>query len=283
MLVLLRSALFNVVFYLNLVAQMILGLPTILFGPPAILRLARFWARSSIWLLEAICGTRVEFRGLDRIPPGGLIVAAKHQSFLDVVALVTLFEGSTFVLKRQLTRIPAVRPLHQPERPDRDRPVARSGGAQPGRPRCRDGPGSGTAASHLPGRDTPPAGRRAALQIRGGPHLSRDEGALPARGLEFGRVLAEAFLYPEARHGGDRDPRADRAGARNRRLPRPAGKAGSRPRRIVCWPRRVPAIRCAIGPPHHPDRHFALENRISRIDAGALSVLCLFSCRRDRR
>ena len=102
----LRSALFNVLFYLNLVVQMIVGLPTILFGHRAILRLATIWARSSLWLLRVICGTRVEFRGLDRVTPGSLIVAAKHQSFLDVIALLTIFAQSTFVLKRQLTRIP---------------------------------------------------------------------------------------------------------------------------------------------------------------------------------
>ena len=101
-----RSAAFNALFYLNLVLQMILGLPTVLFGQPAVLRLACFWGRSSLWLLERVCGTRVEVRGIERIPAGGIIVAAKHQSFLDILAMLSVFPHSTFVLKRQLMRIP---------------------------------------------------------------------------------------------------------------------------------------------------------------------------------
>ena len=102
----LRSAAFNAVFYLNFVLQMILGLPTVLFGQYAVLRLACFWGRSSLWLLERVCGTRIEIRGVERIPEGGIIVAAKHQSFLDILALLSVFPHTTFVLKRQLMRIP---------------------------------------------------------------------------------------------------------------------------------------------------------------------------------
>ena len=53
-----------------------------------------------------IVGTRVEFRGLDRIPPGGLLVASKHQSFADILAVMPLFDDPTFILKRELTWIP---------------------------------------------------------------------------------------------------------------------------------------------------------------------------------
>jgi 1-acyl-sn-glycerol-3-phosphate acyltransferase len=43
---------------------------------------------------------------LERIPPGGLIVAAKHQSAWETLALVPLFEDPTFILKRELMWIP---------------------------------------------------------------------------------------------------------------------------------------------------------------------------------
>ena len=79
----LRSLLFNVLFYVNLVALMILGLPALLFGRDGVFFMARAWGNSSVWLLEKICGLRLEFRGLDNIPKGGYIVAAKHQSFLE--------------------------------------------------------------------------------------------------------------------------------------------------------------------------------------------------------
>ena len=102
----LRSTIFNVLFYLNLLVLMVFGLPMLVGGRHAVMRLSRLWGRSSLWLLRVICGMHVEFRGLDRIPPGGLIVASKHHSFWEVFALLTIFPDFTYVLKRELARIP---------------------------------------------------------------------------------------------------------------------------------------------------------------------------------
>ena len=51
-----RSVAFNVLFYLNLIIQLLAALPTLIMPRGAILAVARFWARSSIWLLRAVCG-----------------------------------------------------------------------------------------------------------------------------------------------------------------------------------------------------------------------------------
>ncbi len=102
----LRSALFNVLFYALLIGMMLIGLPTLLLGHRAVLRLANVWAKGSLWLLRAVCGTRIEFRGRRHIPAEPCILAAKHQSFLEIIALCSLFPDFTFVLKRELTRIP---------------------------------------------------------------------------------------------------------------------------------------------------------------------------------
>ena len=101
-----RSALFNVLFYFVLVVLMLAGLPTMLFGRHAVLRMANIWGRSSLLLLRWICGTRVEFRGLDNVPPKACIIASKHQSFIEIIAFASLYSDFTFVLKRELTRIP---------------------------------------------------------------------------------------------------------------------------------------------------------------------------------
>ena len=102
----LRSALFNLLFYANVVAWMLAGLPALLLPRRAALRVAQGWARSSLWLARVVAGIRVEFRGRERIPPGGLLVASKHQSFLETFALVAAFEDPTFILKRELMWIP---------------------------------------------------------------------------------------------------------------------------------------------------------------------------------
>jgi 1-acyl-sn-glycerol-3-phosphate acyltransferase len=68
--------------------------------------MAKTWGRTSLWLLRVICGIDVEWRGLEKIPPGGILVAAKHQSAWETFALVALFPDPTFVIKRELMWIP---------------------------------------------------------------------------------------------------------------------------------------------------------------------------------
>ena len=101
-----RSALFNVLFYLVLFGMLVVGMPLMLLGEQAIKNYARRWGRISIWLLEKVCGVRLEYRGLDNLPEGGFIVAAKHQSFLDVLALLPLAPRFAYIMKRELAWIP---------------------------------------------------------------------------------------------------------------------------------------------------------------------------------
>lgn len=101
-----RSLLFNVLFYANITILAFLGLPTLLMKRAAVQELARIWSRNSLWLLKWICGATVEFRGLHNLPAGACIIAAKHQSALETFALTTQMGDFTFVLKRELMAIP---------------------------------------------------------------------------------------------------------------------------------------------------------------------------------
>jgi 1-acyl-sn-glycerol-3-phosphate acyltransferase len=67
---------------------------------------AEWWARSSFFLMRVVCNIKVEFRGLEKIPAGPLLVASKHQSMWETFALLPLFENPLFILKRELTWIP---------------------------------------------------------------------------------------------------------------------------------------------------------------------------------
>jgi 1-acyl-sn-glycerol-3-phosphate acyltransferase len=102
----LRSLAFNVLYYANLIAWMLAALPTLAMPRAALRDVAKAWARSSLWLLRVVAGTRVSWRGLERIPPGGLLVAAKHQSLWETFALLTILEDPVYVLKRELMWIP---------------------------------------------------------------------------------------------------------------------------------------------------------------------------------
>jgi 1-acyl-sn-glycerol-3-phosphate acyltransferase len=101
-----RSLLFNIAFYANTILWLIVLVPFVLAPRRIFLRVIQLWARSSIWLLRVLADIRVEFRGVERIPQGGLLVASKHQSVLETFALVTMFDDPSFVLKRELRWIP---------------------------------------------------------------------------------------------------------------------------------------------------------------------------------
>jgi 1-acyl-sn-glycerol-3-phosphate acyltransferase len=104
--IVIRSILFNVLFYANLAALLVGGLPCLFFGRHAVQNLGRRWARNSIWLLDKICGAKLEYRGVENIPSGACIIASKHQSFLETFALTTQAEDFSFVVKRELMQIP---------------------------------------------------------------------------------------------------------------------------------------------------------------------------------
>ena len=104
--VVVRSIIFNIVFYLNLAAWLLIALPTFLMPYSAIVAVAKGWGRSNLMLLRAICGIDVDFRGLDKIPKGPLLVASKHQSTWETFALLPLFADPAFIMKRELQWIP---------------------------------------------------------------------------------------------------------------------------------------------------------------------------------
>ncbi|WAJ29863.1 lysophospholipid acyltransferase family protein [Antarcticirhabdus aurantiaca] len=103
----LRSVAFNTLFYANLFAQLLFWSPVFFLVPEAVAwRIVKNWARSSLWLLQVIVGARSHVAGTERIPHGAAIIAAKHQSFWDVLALLPVIDRPTFILKKELMRVP---------------------------------------------------------------------------------------------------------------------------------------------------------------------------------
>jgi 1-acyl-sn-glycerol-3-phosphate acyltransferase len=102
----LRSALFNVLFYVNLVLFLVLGFWLMLAPRSWAIAGLKAWASTSLWLLRLICGTRMEVRGREHIPKGAALVAGKHQSLWETFAILPLLDDPCMVLKRELTFIP---------------------------------------------------------------------------------------------------------------------------------------------------------------------------------
>ncbi|MEJ2626789.1 MAG: lysophospholipid acyltransferase family protein [Pseudolabrys sp.] len=101
-----RSVLFNVAFYLNTTLWVIAGLPTLFMPYRGIVWIAKSWGRANLWLLRVIAGIDYEIRGREKIPAGPLIVAGKHQSAWETFALLHLFDNPLFIVKRELEWIP---------------------------------------------------------------------------------------------------------------------------------------------------------------------------------
>lgn len=102
----LRSLVFNTLFYLNLAGALLVAAVTLVLPVRCLLAVARYWAHSSFWLMRVIVGTRISITGRENIPPGGIILAAKHQSIWETFALLTVVPDPVFILKRELTWLP---------------------------------------------------------------------------------------------------------------------------------------------------------------------------------
>ena len=101
-----RSLLFNALFYVNITIRMIVALPTILLPYSFLHGVLRRYASSTLWFLRVVCGTKVEWRGREKLPAGPCIVACKHQSLWETFALFMLLPDPTYVLKRELMWLP---------------------------------------------------------------------------------------------------------------------------------------------------------------------------------
>jgi 1-acyl-sn-glycerol-3-phosphate acyltransferase len=104
--ILLRSLAFHAAFYLTTAVLVVLGLPVLAMGRHRVQAYAKFWAGSSVWLFEKICNTKVVWRGLENMPLGACIIAAKHQSALETLALTTKSADFSYIFKRELMAIP---------------------------------------------------------------------------------------------------------------------------------------------------------------------------------
>ncbi|MGO9849703.1 MAG: lysophospholipid acyltransferase family protein [Methylocella sp.] len=104
--ILLRSLFFQTAFYLTTAVFAIVGLPVLLMDRHRVQAYAKFWTGTEVWLLEKICGIRLVWRGLENLPHGACLIAAKHQSTLETMALTTKGADFSYILKRELTAIP---------------------------------------------------------------------------------------------------------------------------------------------------------------------------------
>ncbi len=103
-----RSILFNIYFYAVVGVMVILWLPLLVLGPRETTLLGfRLLARGALWGLRVICGTRLELRGEENlVQDRPVLIASKHQSLWDIIALYALVKNPAFIAKQEVSRIP---------------------------------------------------------------------------------------------------------------------------------------------------------------------------------
>ncbi|NQV20623.1 MAG: 1-acyl-sn-glycerol-3-phosphate acyltransferase [Rhodospirillales bacterium] len=102
----LRSLAFNIAFYTWTTFMVFAFLPALLGPARWVVRGQSLWAGGNLWLMKTLIGIDLEVRGRERIPPGPVIIASKHQSAWDTFVYHKLLDDLAIVLKKELLRIP---------------------------------------------------------------------------------------------------------------------------------------------------------------------------------
>ncbi len=125
--ILLRSALYNLYFWMVTAAMAVGSLPIRFFAPRLAPAYGKAWARTLNAGLGPLAGIRIAVTGREYLPKTGpALIASQHQSAFDTFVWLILLSRPSYVVKRELERIPLFGPML---RPTGQIAVDRSGGA----------------------------------------------------------------------------------------------------------------------------------------------------------
>ncbi len=102
--ILLRNIVFALLFYTTSTVFVLVAAFRTLFSRRQAQKGASMWSKYSVWLARVVLG--IHFRIEGDIPDGTVIIAPKHQSNLETIALPGMFDWPAVVMKRELERIP---------------------------------------------------------------------------------------------------------------------------------------------------------------------------------
>ncbi len=104
--IILRSLLFNVLFFGYTAMTALWLTPRLLARDADIKPQVKRWAGGVLWLLDHVAGITYSLRGVEHIPEGGALIAAKHQSAWDTMMFHCFVSRPIYVTKQEVTRIP---------------------------------------------------------------------------------------------------------------------------------------------------------------------------------
>ncbi len=101
-----RSLLFNAAMYLAMPIVGLIYMPWAIMSPKGALAGCHRYCTVVLWLARWMIGLKVEYRGTP--PTGEVMVAAKHQSFFDVLAIFGALPSGRFIFKSILKYAPVI-------------------------------------------------------------------------------------------------------------------------------------------------------------------------------
>ena len=101
---LLRSLLFNLLFYPGTLVYVLAAFPAAAIGTGPLRAVVHGWSAYHHVLVRWVLGIRFVFQG--RIPDGPHLIAIKHQAMVETVEALRMADTPVVVMKRELTVIP---------------------------------------------------------------------------------------------------------------------------------------------------------------------------------
>ena len=102
----LRSLVFVGQMYVMMLVIGLLYLPGAILSPEGARRGCKAYCRWVFWTARWMVGLRCEVRGTP--PTEGALVAAKHQSFLDILIIFNALPAAIFIMKREILWTPII-------------------------------------------------------------------------------------------------------------------------------------------------------------------------------
>ncbi len=101
---LIRSLIFNFFVYAAMLVYSILYAPYAIASREGAVRAAHGWCSFVVWSARWMIGLKTEIRGTP--PTGEVMIAAKHQSFFDIIVIYSALPRAKFIMKRELLYAP---------------------------------------------------------------------------------------------------------------------------------------------------------------------------------
>lgn len=101
-----RSLIFVVQAYFMMLPIGVVFLPWALFSRRGAILACKSWSNWVVWTARWMVGIRCEVRGTP--PAGEVMIASKHQSFLDIILIFKSIPAGKFIMKRELMYAPII-------------------------------------------------------------------------------------------------------------------------------------------------------------------------------